>query len=63
MKKTVLNQKWDLKAWNDWKCKDKLCAMCGECEEDFEHFMSCALYGYKTQEIYWKYTYAEDSEK
>ena len=53
----------DLKAWNDWKYKDKLCVMCGECEKDFEHFMSCALYGYTTQENDWKDIYGEDSEK
>ena len=53
----------DLKAWNDWKYVDKLCVMCGEFEEDFEHFMSCTRYGHEIQENNWKDIFEDDSEK
>ena len=43
----------DLKIWNDWNYSDTLCVICDKAEETFEHFMTCELYGNKT-EIPWK---------
>ena len=35
----------DLKVWNEWNYIDTKCVMCRFEEENFEHFMTCILYG------------------
>ena len=44
----------DIKMWNEWNYKNKLCVMCSVSEESFEHFTSCNTYGKVPCIIGWK---------
>ena len=35
----------DVKAWNEWNYRDKLCVMFKLEDESMEHFMNCTSYG------------------
>ena len=53
----------DIKSWNEWKYENLLCVMCGNHDENIEHFMSCLAYGQGNPEINWKDIYGDDSDK
>ena len=42
---------FDVKAWNEWNYRDKLCVMCKLEDESMEHFMNCTSYGKRPIEI------------
>ena len=41
----------DLKVWNEWKYGDKTCVMCHKEDENFNHFMTCLVYGPSRMEV------------
>ena len=35
---------FDVKAWNEWNYRDKLCVMCQVEDDNMKHFMNCRSY-------------------
>ena len=53
----------DIKEWNSWNYKDKLCVMCKLWEENFKHFMTCSAYGNNPLVIHWSEIFGNDADK
>ena len=54
---------FDVKAWNEWNYRDKLCVICKLEDESMDNFMNCTSYVKRPPEISWINIYENDPDE